>query len=39
MEETFNTGKVKIIHEVENNPNMSAIETVRKFNCHLYPAL
>jgi hypothetical protein len=34
-----NIGKVKIIHEVENNPNTPAIEIVRKFNRHLYPAL
>jgi hypothetical protein len=24
--------KVKIIHEVENNPNTPAVEIVRKFN-------
>jgi hypothetical protein len=39
MEEADNIGKVKIIHDVENNPNMPAIETARKFNRHLYPAL
>jgi hypothetical protein len=38
-EEADSIGKVKIIHEVENNPNMPAIEIARKFNCHLSPAL
>jgi hypothetical protein len=33
--------KVKIIHEVENNPKMPAIVRARKliFHHHLYPAL
>jgi hypothetical protein len=38
-EEADNIVKVKIIHEVENNPNTPAIEVARKFDRHLYPAL
>jgi hypothetical protein len=38
-EEADSTGKVKIIHDVENNPNTPAIEIARKYNHHLYPAL
>jgi hypothetical protein len=38
-EEADNIGKLKIIHEEENNPNTPVIEIVRKFKRHLYPAL